>query len=144
MEQKMLDLSTRGFSTMTELADTLVRVSHISFREAHEIIAQTVLRAITEGKTANQITAEMVQESAVEIRDERLPITDDDILSAINPTENVNRRSLVGGPAPQEVQRMIEDRWGRIRSQEARLEARLENLASAQAKLESAEASILQ
>jgi argininosuccinate lyase len=144
MKGRMRQLSTRGFSTMTELADTLVGVSNISFRQAHEIIAHTVLRVIDDGKTADQMTAEMVQESAVAIMGEKLNITDEDIVAAIDPMENVERRSVIGGPAPKEVQRMIEDRWERIQSQETRLESRLESLKSAHALLERAEEAIRQ
>jgi argininosuccinate lyase len=144
MKQRMLLLASQGFSTMTELADTLVRVANISFREAHEIVAQTVLRAIDEGKTADQITAEMVHESAIEVMGEKLNIADEDLLAAIDPVENVERRSLIGGPAPKEVQRMIESRWETIRNQEDRLQARLGDLESAREKLERAEAAILQ
>jgi argininosuccinate lyase len=142
MEPKMVQLTTEGFSTMTELADTVVRVTDISFRQAHEVVAHTVLSAMAEGKTANQITADMVQEAAVESIGEKLNIADEDILLAINPIENVKRRSVIGGPAPQEVQRMIEDRWEKIRIQEVRLKERLEGLKNAREKLEKAEAII--
>jgi argininosuccinate lyase len=142
MKQRMLSLTTEGFSTMTELADTLARITDISFRQAHEIVAHTVLRAIAEGKTADQITADMVQESAVESLGKKLNITDEEILLAINPTENVKRRNVIGGPAPQEVQRMIVDMWEKIRSQEARLKERLESLEGAREKLEKAETGI--
>jgi argininosuccinate lyase len=144
MKQKMLLLATEGFSTTTELADTLVRGSDISFRQAHEIVAQTVLRAIAEGKTADQITAEMVQESAVESTGKKLNITGEELLLALNPTENVKRRNVIGGPAPTEVQRMIEDRWEKIRSQEAGLEERRGHLESSHETLEKAEAEITQ
>jgi argininosuccinate lyase len=144
MKQRMQLLATSGFSTMTELADTLVRNSNISFREAHEIVAHTVLRAIAEDMTADQITAEMVQESAVESMGQRLNVSDEDILSAIDPIENVNRRNVMGGPAPVEVQRTIEERWEKTRRQEARLNSRLESLKTAQEKLEQAEELILQ
>jgi argininosuccinate lyase len=143
MEARMLQLATEGFSPTTELADTLVRATDISFRQAHDVVAHTVLRAIAEGKTANQITADMVQDAAVESIGEKLNITDEDILLALDPTENVKRRSIVGGPAPQEVQRAIEDRWQKIRSQEARLMERLEGVKNAREKLKEAEAIIL-
>jgi argininosuccinate lyase len=143
MEARMLQLATEGFSPTTELADTLVRATDISFRQAHDVVAHTVLRAIAEGKTANQITADMVQDAAVESIGEKLNITDEDILLALDPTENVKRRSIVGGPAPQEVQRAIEDRWQKIRSQEARLMERLEGIKNAREKLKEAEAIIL-
>lgn len=144
MKQRMRLLATTGFSTMTELADTIVRNSDVSFREAHEIVAHTVLKAIAEGMTADQITAEMVQESAVHTMGQRLNITDEDILSSIDPVENVKRRNVIGGPAPEAVQIAIEGRREKIRGQEARLKDRLGYLTNAQERLEQAEASIKQ
>jgi argininosuccinate lyase len=60
MREKMLSYA-RGFSTMTELADTLVRNHGLSFRQAHDVIASTTSRAISEGKMVDQITIEMVR-----------------------------------------------------------------------------------
>jgi argininosuccinate lyase len=144
MKQRMRLLATHGFSTMTELADTLVRKSNLSFRDAHEIVAHTVLKAIAEGMTADQITAEMVQESAVEATGQRLNLTDEDILSSIDPVENVKRRNGIGGPAPEAVRRAIEGRRETLRDQEARLKDRLDRLTDAQNKLERAESVIRQ
>jgi argininosuccinate lyase len=143
MKERMLSLTTEGFSTTTELADTLVRRTGISFRQAHEIVAHAVLKAIAGGKTADQITADMIQEAALESMGERLDITSEDILLALNPTENVARRDVIGGPAPRQLQRAIEDQWEKISSQEARLNERRERLESANAKLDEAETRIL-
>jgi argininosuccinate lyase len=143
MTQRMLSLTTEGFSTTTELADTLVRGTGISFRQAHDIVAHTVLRAIAENKTADQITAEMVQEAAIESIGVKLNITNEDILLALNPKENVVRRDVVGGPAPREVRRAIEGQWQKIRSQESRLTNRHKSIDSAYRKLDTAAARIL-
>jgi argininosuccinate lyase len=142
--ERMLLYATEGFSTMTELADTLVRNCNISFREAHDIIAQTVLRAVAEGKTANQITADMIQKSAIESIGKKLNISDSEILAAINPTENVLRRNVIGGPAPQAVQQMIDIMSKEISSAEIRHKKRVENIKLAYDKLQKAEASIVE
>lgn len=143
MKERMLSLTVEGFSTTTELADTLVRRTGISFRQAHDIVAHAVLKAIAEGKTADQITADMIQEAALESMGERLDITSEDVLSAMNPTENVARRDVIGGPAPLQVKRAIENQWEKISRQEARLNGRLESLKSAYESLEKAETRIL-
>ena len=142
-KERMLMFSTEGFATMTELADTLVRNSNISFREAHDIIAQTVLRAVAEGKTANQITADMIQKAAVESIGKKLNISDKEILAAINPTENVMRRNVIGGPAPNAVQQMIDEMSKEISGEEARHKMRLENIKASYGKIEAAEAKII-
>ncbi|HET8523362.1 MAG TPA: argininosuccinate lyase, partial [Thermomicrobiales bacterium] len=54
----------RGFTTSTELADTLVRRYHLPFRTAHKIVSTVVKSAITQGKDAADITASMVEDAA--------------------------------------------------------------------------------
>jgi hypothetical protein len=51
--------------------------------------------------------------------DRKVGLTDEDMKSAIGPFENVKHRSVLGGPAFDEVKRMIADRTqqnGKIRN----------------------------
>jgi argininosuccinate lyase len=139
MRETMLLRARKGFSTMTELADTLVRSYGLSFRQAHEVIAETTSQAISEGKTADLITVEMVEEAALRRIGRRLEISKEHLRSAIDPVENVRRRRGIGGPAPKEVHRMIEDRWKRVEMEESRHEKRLRRLNDAYAKLDGLE-----
>ncbi|MCW3979001.1 MAG: argininosuccinate lyase, partial [Candidatus Bathyarchaeota archaeon] len=141
MREKMLS-HARGFSTMTELADTLVRNHGLSFRQAHDVIASTTSRAISEGKMVDQITIEMVEEAALEGIGGELGISEEELRLAVDPTENVRRRKVVGGPAPEEVKRMIDDRRSKVDLEEARHRERKENLEKAYKRLAAAEKTI--
>src|SRR5690606_8219744 len=48
----MLHLARTGYGTMTEVADTIVRDSGISFREAHNIVGKTVVQALADDLAA--------------------------------------------------------------------------------------------
>ncbi|MCW3978205.1 MAG: argininosuccinate lyase [Candidatus Bathyarchaeota archaeon] len=141
MREKML-FYARGFSTMTELADTLVRNHGLSFRQAHDVIASTTSRAISEGKTVDQITIDMVEEAALEGIGRELGISEEELRLAVNPIENVRRRKVVGGPAPEEVKRMIDDRRSKVDLEESRHRERQENLEKAYKRLAAAEKTI--
>ena len=142
IKEKMKTHASKGFSTMTELADTLVRNHGLSFRQAHDVIASTTSRAISEGKTADQITVEMIGESSLETIGRELEMSEEELRLAIDPFENVKRRKATGGPAPSEVRRMIDDRRIRIENEESRHRGRIERLERAYGRLCEAEKNI--
>ncbi|MBD3172431.1 hypothetical protein GF326_08160 [Candidatus Bathyarchaeota archaeon] len=51
----MMQKLETGFSTITDLADTLVQLHKISFRQAHDIIVQVTLEALNNGIKAEDI-----------------------------------------------------------------------------------------
>jgi argininosuccinate lyase len=143
-KETMLRRAAQGFSTMTELADVIVRKFNISFRQAHDIIAETTTQALAEGKFANQITVDMIKDAALKHLGRQLDVTNKELQLAVDPLENVKRRKVLGGPAPEEVKRMINDRRNRINIETARHVERLEKVRKAYAALDSAENKILQ
>lgn len=125
----------KGFSTATELADVIVRERGLSFRTAHRIVGAVVRRAIERGKEVEYITAATIDEAAIEVTGKPLGLDEKSIFEALDPYENVKRRSIRGGPAPTEVMRMIEDRARRIREEKLRLEGRIKKLHDAEREL---------
>ena len=142
MRETMMSYASKGFSTMTELADTLVRNHGLSFRQAHDVIASTVSRAISEDKTAEEITVEMIEEAAIEGLGREIGMSEEELRLAIDPLENVRRRRAIGGPAPEEVKRMIDDRQEKIESEELKHDERRRKLEEAYQKLGRAEGKI--
>jgi argininosuccinate lyase len=141
--ERMLTLATEGFSTMAEVADTIVRHSDLSFRDAHEIVAHVVMTAIGQGKTANQITEKMIQDAAVKETGKRLNVSSKDLMKALDPTDNVLKRNHVGGPAPAAVQQAIEQLSAEVSAQETRLGQRHAHLKSAADSLDRAEQAMI-
>ena len=127
MKEKMLK-NAKGFSTMTELADVLVRNHGLSFRQAHDVVAHMTSKAISEGITVDQITINMVEEAALEGIGREIGISKEELKLAVDPIENVRRRKVIGGPAPKEVLRMINDRRATIDIKESKHQKRQENL----------------
>jgi argininosuccinate lyase len=113
---------------MTELADALVRVEKISFRTAHEIVAEAIVIAINERKIGNEMTKMMLDEAAMRVAKRTLTISDDEIRSFLDPIESVRRRIVKGGPSPGEVRRMINDRLLQISNEQGRLNQRKSEL----------------
>jgi argininosuccinate lyase len=127
----MVRRAAEGFSTVTELADQIVRYAGLSFRQAHHIVGLTTLHAVKAGKTADEITGAMLDAAATEVIGRPLGLDEQLIQKALDPLENVRIRSLPGGPAPDEVRRMIEVRNAMLAQDHEHLEQRQRRLAQA-------------
>lgn len=132
-----------GFSTATELADRIVRTTGLSFRQAHHIVGLLTLTAIKAGRKANEITSEMVDTAAREVIGRPLQLDEATIKLALDPTENVRVRSIIGGPAPEEVSRAIKVGQGLIAHDRQRLAQREGQLERGGAKLAAAVKAIM-
>ncbi|WP_110829606.1 argininosuccinate lyase [Pedobacter nutrimenti] len=106
-KQILLDYTRKNFSTMTDLADVLVRAAHLDFRDAHELIAAVVIKAIAEKKTADQIDLEMIQTAAKEKLGHKLSISEKQVKTALAPLQSVAHKTGTGMPAASSVLQMI-------------------------------------
>ena len=91
-----------GFSTATDLADWLVRVLNLPFREAHHITGELV-------GLAEQLKCELSEIKLKEMQRIHSGITED-VFTVLSIGNSVKSRSSYGGTSPEEVQFQI-DRW---------------------------------
>ncbi|HNX40358.1 MAG TPA: argininosuccinate lyase [Methanothrix sp.] len=120
--ERMQMCSAAGFSTATELADSLVRITKMPFRTAHRIVG-----CIASGSSGIGPDLADLDEAALEIAGYRASergYTGADLLVALDPKGNVAVRSNTGGPAPAETERMVRDRRAKIEAGKARLAER--------------------
>ncbi|MEH6738587.1 MAG: argininosuccinate lyase [Sulfitobacter sp.] len=91
-----------GFSTATDLADWLVRVLGLPFRDAHHITGSLVAMAEKQGCDLPDLTLEQMQS-------EHAGITKD-IFNVLGVDNSVNSRMSYGGTAPAQVRAQVA-RW---------------------------------
>jgi argininosuccinate lyase len=96
---KMRAAAEAGFSTATDLADWLVRVANIPFREAHHITGTVVRLAERQGLALVDVPLEKLKEI-----DERI---DGRIFQALSVDASVASRMSHGGTAPDQVRARI-------------------------------------
>lgn len=104
--EKLAEEATRGFTTATELADTIVRETGLPFRTAHQIVGAIA-------RTSEIPSLEELDKVGLFIMRKPLSalgLTEEHIKDALDPMANIKHRGVVGGPAPTEMGRMIEDR----------------------------------
>ncbi len=98
--------STTGFTTATELADTFVRETGIPFRTAHQIVGMLA-------KDGEKPTLEDIDSVSETVLGESLSskgLTETMVKEALSPILNINRRKILGGPAPAEMQNYLSKR----------------------------------
>jgi len=102
-KDRAYEMASANFSTVTELADTLVREKDYSFREAHHIVGEIVRKAVQKGLIATQITSEFMDRVMVAKIGTPIELPEDKVRQALDPKENVSARAHDGGPAPSAV-----------------------------------------
>ncbi len=130
-KERMRELARKGFSTATELADTLVREYGLPFRTAHQVVGFVVKKAVDGGFDSTGITSSMVEEGIQELLGQELKIDPESVRKALDPAENIEMRRLPGGPAIEEVTRMLKEREKTLDSKRAYLSNRRSQIAGA-------------
>lgn len=103
---RLRQAAEQGFSTATDLADWLVRVADIPFREAHHITGTAVKLAEREGLALDKLPIE-----ALKSIDERI---DERVYQALSVDASVESRSSHGGTAPSQVRLRIAEAKARL------------------------------
>ncbi len=124
----MLERAKRGFASCTELAAVIHRGTDLSYRTAHRIVGNLVLRAFKAGRGAPEIDAALLNESAREVAGRELELDDEAVRAALDPAAFVAAHDVPGGPAPAALSASFE----RARSA---LEAHLRRAATARTAL---------
>jgi argininosuccinate lyase len=96
---RMRQAAEQGFSTATDLADWLVRVADIPFREAHHITGTAVKLAEREGVALGELPIEALK--AIDAR------IDERVYGALSVDASVSSRNSHGGTAPEQVRARI-------------------------------------
>lgn len=143
-KRRMLENALGNFCTVTELANSLVRHDHVSFRAAHEIVAQVVDHMLATGKKADEIRRADIDQIYQELFNSKTTMTDEQILQALDPFQNAMAKIVNGGTARPEVERQLQSRSVGIERDETELNTRLQKVAGAKERLESAVKELVQ
>ncbi|MBB3061040.1 argininosuccinate lyase [Microbulbifer rhizosphaerae] len=93
-KENMLAAAAKGFSTATDLADYLVRKG-VAFRDAHEIVGQSVAYAIEQQKDLSELSLDELRKFS--------EVIDGDVFDVLTLEGSVAARDHIGGTAPKQV-----------------------------------------
>ena len=122
--------ANEGFTTATELADTLVRCAGLSFRQAHRVASRVVQASDTD---AARVTPDLVDEAARQTIGRPIRLAEDDLRAALDPWAFVEKRTIPGGPAPAAMQAHLAQLHDRLASDATWRDARQAQIESARA-----------
>ena len=103
-----------GFTTVTELADTLVRKCAIPFRQAHGIVSALVRYAVENNLSADDLNATMLTEIARVSFGLEVKLDDATFHRALDARAFVEGRNLPGGAAPEATALVLESQSARL------------------------------
>ncbi len=101
-KEKMAKSAGGGFSTATDIADWLVRVINLPFRDAHHVTGSIVALAEKQNLRLHELSLDDMQ--SVE------PKITKDIFNVLSVENSVKSRKSYGGTAPTEVRKMAK-KW---------------------------------
>ncbi|MEA2032118.1 MAG: argininosuccinate lyase [Euryarchaeota archaeon] len=134
-KEEMKKKTLVGFTTATELADTIVRTTGISFRTAHKIVSS--LAPVLTHKEIHELESggdilRRIDALAVDISGKKLSelgLTEENVKEAMDVCSNIEKRNVYGGPAKEQVLKTIETRFTRdLNRDEELIEAKEEGV----------------
>lgn len=106
-EARALEEVDSDYSTMTEIADVLLRHADIPFRIGHHYASELTTYGRAAGKRPKDLTDEELLRVYEEAVGGELPVDVGQIRQAMDPQAMVAGRRGLGGPQPAEVRRML-------------------------------------
>jgi argininosuccinate lyase len=101
--------AAEGFTTATELADTLVREAGLPFRTAHHTVARMVQTASAAGIPSTALTLSMLQTAAEDVLGQKLTLDDEQFRRALDAHNFIAVRRGLGGVASQATVKLLDE-----------------------------------
>jgi len=98
---RLRERAAQGFTTVTELADTLTRECGLPFRQAHSVVSALVRLAQNEGLAPGDLSRQMLSRVAFDQFGLRIELSEAAFQRALDPQAFVDARALPGGAAPE-------------------------------------------
>lgn len=106
--------AVNNYSTVTGLADTLVKECGLSFREAHNIVGSIVLEAMESDQGIFDINNTLLAKVSNEYLGREIQLSDDEIQKALEPRNNIESKQTFGGPQSGSVDKMLSRSTGKL------------------------------
>ena len=136
-KEKLAKRAEESFANVTELADTLVRVEKITFKQSHQIVSRCVTELLAAGEESlTKLTWQLANKHAKAILKRDLTISTIDFYKALSPQHFVNVRKLLGGPAAETMKMSIEQTKHTVAQSRMWLDSKEQSIVNAEMQLE--------
>ncbi len=137
-EELMRERAGAYWGQATDVAGALVREKGLPWRTAHQIVGILVRYTVERHMAPADVTPELLDEAAIEYMDQPVRLSAEALRDALDPAACVHRRTLYGGPAPEEVTRRLPEYEAVLTEDGAKLAAAREGVRRGAAALEEA------
>ncbi len=103
INENMRNNVERGYATLTELANTIVKESGISFRKAHEVVGKLSSLAVEEEKSLRELTVGDLKVASEKVMGEEIKISEEKFEKALDLNSCIENRNVEGGPSPESM-----------------------------------------
>ena len=134
--ERMLQLATSHWAVAPDVASALVRELGLPWRIAHQIMGTAVRFAHERGLAPMDTTPELLDEAAVEYMGHPVGLSAEALGDALDPARAVARRTLFGGPAPEQTRARADDARKRLAADRKDVDAKDTRLRAAASRLE--------
>lgn len=129
-------------ATMTEVADSLVRLEGISFRQAHEVGALLARRLLAAGRGMEGLDGKLVEAAFAAVVGRPPKLAAEALAQLASPAHAIAVRERPGGPGPGALAAALERLEAALAGRAAGLARRLEATAAAERRLDAAAAAL--
>lgn len=126
------------YSTMTELADTLLREAGVPFREGHHFASELTTYGRARGKRPKDLSFGEAAEIYQKANGAKIPITEKQFRDSLDPVRMIENRKGRGGPQSAEVERMLAGHRQQLERESAWLDSEKQRLKDSYAALDRA------
>jgi argininosuccinate lyase len=123
------------FTQASELADTLVRETGISFRTAHRVVGNVVREALAAGCKPHEIDVAMIDAAAIKVTGKPLGLSAEILKRSTDPVYLIRSRIVVGATAPDTVVSALANRDAQLQHDATRLETMQSSVSAARRRL---------
>ncbi|MCL4250762.1 MAG: argininosuccinate lyase [Anaerolineae bacterium] len=133
--EHLRERASAGFTTVTELADTLVRQANLSFRQAHSLVSGMVNHALSHHLEPSELNSELLADISNQVLGTRIQVSDELLRRALDPLAFVQARAGLGGAAPTATQAVLDQQSKQLAADDQWLQTALWQLDQANALL---------
>jgi len=142
-KEEALKKARNNFSTVTCLADYLVKEHGITFEESHQIVGYMVGEVTDKGYGLDEMNEVLLMQMSEKVLGKEIRINDEVISKILDPVYNVQQKASAGSPNPLFVKQMLEDLDTGLKEQKKWLAAAKKKVENSYSKLASEEARIM-
>jgi argininosuccinate lyase len=137
-KKRILENLKYNWCCATDLAGALVRKHKISWRTAHQIVSIICRKAEENDIPSSALNSKMIEEASMEHMGKKLSLSKATIKNVQDPMARIKERTLTGGPAPENVKKMIKEMKQALEVDREFIKTARQKLANADIKLEKA------